>query len=373
VRQRTVNAKRWVVKVGSSLVTADGAGLDLNATKAWTQQILKLKESGCDVVLVSSGSIAEGMSRLGWSKRPQSTHELQAAAAVGQMGLIQAYESHFSKHGLISAQVLLTHDDLCNRRRYLNARSTLQTLLNMGVIPIINENDTVVTEDIRSDNDTLSALVANLIDADTLVILTDQQGLFDKDPRHNPDAKLIERATAGDQTLLSMASGSGSDIGTGGMITKLHAAERAARSGTTTIIASGHEPDVLIRLKQGEAIGTMLTSSKAPLIARKQWLANQLKTTGTLDLDAGACKVLKDTRSSLLAVGVSQVSGEFKRGEVVSCKDPSGMEIARGLVNYSSEEISLLKGQASHKTQEILGYVDEPELINRDNLALLKH
>lgn len=371
MRQRVLTAKRWVVKVGSSLVTADGEGLDIKATQAWTEQIVKLKQSECEVVLVSSGSIAEGMSRLGWKKRPQTIHELQAAAAVGQMGLIQAFETHFSKFGLQTAQILLTHDDLSNRRRYLNARTTLETLLRLGVTPIINENDTVVTEEIRADNDTLSALVANLVGADTLVILTDQQGLYNQDPRKNHDAKLIERATAGDPSLLAMAGGSGTEIGSGGMTTKLTAAERAARSGTTTIIASGREPDALIRLKQGEALGTMLTSGKAPLVARKQWLANQIKISGRLHLDTGACKVLLESGSSLLAVGVTRVEGDFKRGEMVACINPQNREIARGLINYNDEETRLLKGQASNKIEEILGYKDEPELINRDNMALL--
>ncbi len=373
MRQRVLKANRWVIKVGSSLVTADGAGLDLNATRAWTDQIVKIKQLGCEVVLVSSGAIAEGMSRLGWKKRPHRIHELQAAAAVGQMGLIQAYETDFSRHNLKTAQVLITHDDLSNRKRYLNARTTLQTLLNFGVTPIINENDTVVTEEIRGDNDTLSALVANLIEAETLVILTDQQGLYDKDPRVHSDARLIERATAGDPDILQMASGSGSDIGSGGMITKLLAAEKAARSGTTTIIASGHESNVLIHLKQGETIGTMLTSNNAPLIARKQWLANQLKVSGHLHLDNGACQVLLDSGSSLLAVGILKVIGSFKRGEVVACINPDGQEIARGLVNYSSEETERLKGQPTSKIEQTLGYIDEPELINRDNLALLNN
>lgn len=371
MRNRLRNAQRWVIKVGSSLVTADGAGLDLAATSAWASQIAQLRSAGCEVVLVSSGSIAEGMSRLGWKKRPEAVHELQAAAAVGQMGLVQAYESHFREHQMQTAQVLLTHADLANRQRYLNARSTLKTLISLGVTPIINENDTVTTDEIRfGDNDTLSALVANLIDADTLVILTDQQGLFDSDPRKNPDAKLIERATAGDPAVLAMAGPSGSHIGSGGMSTKLTAAERAARSGTTTIIASGREPDVLIRLKQGETIGTMLTSDKPPMLARKQWLANQLKSRGTLTLDEGACRVLRERGSSLLAVGVTDVSGEFKRGELVRCVDKTGEEIARGLVNYHSDEVIKLKGKASSQIGEILGYVDEPELINRDNMVV---
>ncbi|CAG0878797.1 unnamed protein product [Cyprideis torosa] len=357
--------------VGSSLVTADGAGLDLNATHAWAEQIVKLKHNGCEVVLVSSGSISEGMSRLGWKKRPSAVHQLQAAAAVGQMGLIQAYESSFKQHGEQTAQILLTHEDLANRERYLNARSTLQTLLSLNVTPIINENDTVTTDEIKfGDNDTLSALVANLIDADTLIILTDQHGLFSEDPRKNPNAQLIERATAGDPEILTMAGPSGTLIGSGGMRTKLIAAERAARSGTTTIIASGREENVLLRLKDGESIGTMLTSAKAPLLARKQWLANQLKARGRLILDDGACNVLRNNGSSLLAVGVTSVEGTFRRGEMVTCHDAHLKEIARGLSNYSSEEISKLKGHPSNQIEAILGYRDEPELINRDNMVV---
>ncbi len=371
MRKRIRNSKRWVVKVGSSLVTADGRGLDLNATRAWAEQIVKLKQNNCEVVLVSSGSISEGMSRLGWKERPSAVHQLQAAAAVGQMGLVQAYESNFKQHDEQTAQILLTHEDLANRERYLNARSTLQTLLSLGVTPIINENDTVTTDEIKfGDNDTLSALVANLIDADTLIILTDQQGLFSEDPRKNPKATLIERATAGDPKALAMAGPSGTHIGSGGMSTKLIAAERAARSGTTTIIASGREENVLLRLKEGERIGTMLTSAKVPLVARKQWLANQLKARGKLILDEGACNVLRNNGSSLLAVGVTDVQGLFRRGEMVTCHDRDKTEIARGLSNYSSEEISKLKGQPSSKIEEILGYSDEPELINRDNMVV---
>ncbi|MCB1756964.1 MAG: glutamate 5-kinase, partial [Gammaproteobacteria bacterium] len=289
----------------------------------------------------------------------------------GQMGLVQAYESNFKQHGIQTAQILLTHDDLANRKRYLNARSTLQTLLRLGVTPIINENDTVTTDEIRfGDNDTLSALVANLIDADILVILTDQQGLFDKDPRAHADARLIEQATAGDPQIMAMAGPSGSQIGSGGMATKLLAAERAMRSGTTTVIASGRVRDVLPQLKRGEAIGTMLTSDKAPLLARKQWLANQLKSRGQLVLDEGACRVLREKGSSLLAVGVVDVEGNFKRGEMVTCIDRQGLEIARGLINYNSEEVVKLRGQPSKAIEQILGYVDEPELINRDNMVV---
>ena len=371
MRNRVRNSKRWVIKIGSSLVTADGRGLDLQATQAWTRQIVKLIEHGCEVVLVSSGAIAEGMSRLGWQRRPNALNKLQAAAAVGQMGLIQAYETHFKQQQIQTAQILLTHEDLANRKRYLNARSTLQTLLAFNVVPIVNENDTVTTDEIKlGDNDTLGALVANLIDADVLVILTDQHGLYNKDPRSNSDAKLISKASAGDPALLSMAGPPGTDIGSGGMTTKITAAERAAKSGTTTLIASGREQDVLLRLQQGEALGTMLIADKAPLVARKQWLANQLKVRGRLQLDDGACRVLRKTGSSLLAVGVGNVQGEFKRGELVACITPQGEEIARGLTNYASDEINKIKGKASNQIKEILGYVDEPELIDRSNMVV---
>lgn len=365
-------AKRIVVKVGSSLVTNQGAGLDTQAISNWAQQIATLREHGGEVVLVSSGAIAEGMQRLGWKQRPSAVHELQAAAAVGQMGLVQVYESCFSKHGLRAAQVLLTHADLADRERYLNARSTLRTLLTLGVIPIINENDTVVTDEIKfGDNDTLGALVTNLIEADALIILTDQIGLFSADPRKDPNAKLISQAKAGDAQLETMAGGAGTSIGRGGMITKVLAAKRAARSGAHTAIASGHEPDVLPRLLQGESIGTLLTSGALPLDARKQWLADHLQVSGKITLDAGAVHALQDEGKSLLPIGAVQVSGEFQRGEVVALLDENGRDIARGLVNYSAEEARRIARHASHEIQAILGYVDEAELIHRDNLVLL--
>ena len=365
-------SKRIVVKVGSSLVTNQGTGLDKDALGNWAQQIATLRAQGCEVVLVSSGAIAEGMQRLGWKQRPSAVHELQAAAAVGQMGLVQAYESCFRQHQLNAAQVLLTHADLADRERYLNARSTLRTLLNLGVIPIINENDTVVTDEIKfGDNDTLGALVANLIEADAFIILTDQDGLYTADPRKDSSATLISAALAGDAKLEVMAGGAGSHIGRGGMLTKVLAAKRAARSGAHTVIASGHERDVLPRLLQGESIGTLLTASSLSLDARKQWLADHLQVSGKVSLDAGAVRVLRNEGKSLLPIGVTQVSGEFQRGAVVAVLDTEGRDIARGLVNYSADEARQIAGKASGEIENILGYVDEPELIHRDNLVLL--
>lgn len=366
------NSKRLVVKVGSSLVTNSGAGLDHQAIATWAAQIAALKATGREVVLVSSGAIAEGMQRLGWKKRPSAVHELQAAAAVGQMGLVQVYETCFRKHGLHTAQILLTHDDLADRKRYLNARSTLRTLLELNVIPIINENDTVITEEIRfGDNDTLGALVTNLIDADALVILTDQTGLYSADPRKDPTATLVGEARAGDPALETMAGGAGSDIGSGGMLTKILAAKRAARSGAHTVIAWGREPDVLIRLAQGEAIGTQLIAGEMKTVARKQWLADHLQVGGKLTLDDGAVNALRKEGKSLLPIGVTAISGDFERGEVVTCLDAKGREIARGLVNYSAQETRKILRHASTEIESVLGYVDEPELIHRDNLVLL--
>ncbi len=366
------SAARIVVKVGSSLVTNDGRGLDHAAVACWAAQIAALQRRGKHTALVSSGAIAEGISRLGWSARPRAMHELQAAAAVGQMGLVQAYESAFAKFGLHTAQILLTHDDLADRRRYLNARSTLLTLLGLDVIPIINENDTVTTDEIRfGDNDTLGALVANLIEADVLVLLTDQDGLHTADPRRDPSAALVRHARAGDPQLEAMAGGAGSALGRGGMLTKVLAAKRAARSGAATIIASGREADVLVRLAAGEEIGTALAAEPVSLGARKQWLADHVQLAGRLALDAGAVRALQREGKSLLPIGVVSVSGEFERGEVVGCVDADGREIARGLVNYSAQETARILRKPSAEIEAILGYVDEPELIHRDNLVLL--
>jgi len=363
--------KRVVVKVGSALVTNEGAGLDAAAIAAWAAQIAQLRSLGIQVVLVSSGAIAEGLQRLGWGRRPTAIHELQAAAAVGQMGLVQVYESCFAKYGLRTAQVLLTHADLADRQRYLNARSTILTLLGLGAIPIINENDTVVTDEIRfGDNDTLGALVTNLIEAESLVILTDQQGLFTSDPRFAPAAILVENGESGDPRFEEMAGGSGSAIGKGGMITKVLAAKRAARSGAHTVIASGREPNILTRLANGESIGTFLRAKTSPLAARKQWLADHVQITGRLTLDAGAIRALVQDGKSLLPIGVTRLDGEFERGAIVSCVDPENIEIARGLVNYGSSEARRIAGRPSVEIESILGYVDEPELIHRDNLVL---
>jgi glutamate 5-kinase len=365
-------SKRFVVKVGSTLVTNGGTGLDASAIARWAGQIARLCRTGKEVVLVSSGAIAEGMQRLGWTKRPQSIHELQAAAAVGQMGLVQVYESCFREYGLRTAQVLLTHADLADRQRYLNARSTLLTLLGMGIIPIINENDTVVTDEIRfGDNDTLAAMVTNLVEADCLVILTDQSGLYTDDPRRNPNATLVRSARAGEPRLEEMAGGTGSRIASGGMLTKVLAAKRAARSGAETVIASGREEDVLIRLAAGESVGTLLVPDATPLAARKQWLADHLQVAGRFIIDAGAAAALRSGGKSLLPIGVKRVEGDFDRGAVVACVSPDGIEVARGLSNYAAQEARRIAGRASTEIESILGYVDEPELIHRNNLVVL--
>ncbi|MGH8686089.1 MAG: glutamate 5-kinase [Burkholderiales bacterium] len=365
-------AKTLVVKVGSSLVTNDGRGLDVAAIARWAAQIAVLRAQGRRCALVSSGAIAEGLQRLGWTRRPHALHELQAAAAVGQMGLVQCYESCFREHGLGTAQVLLTHADMADRQRYLNARFTLATLLELGVIPVINENDTVVTDEIKvGDNDTLGALVANLVEAEALVILTDQAGLYDADPRRAPEARLVEEANAGEPRLEAMAGGTGSALARGGMLTKVLAAKRAARSGAHTVIASGREPDVLLRLARGERVGTLLLAQTTPLAARKQWLADHLAVGGRLSLDAGAARALVRDGKSLLPVGIGAVHGEFERGTVVGCLDPEGREIARGLVNYSASETRLIMRRPSAEIESILGYVDGPEVIHRDNLVLL--
>jgi len=371
-RQQLANSKRWVIKIGSSLVTDDGQGLDTEAIKGWTEQIFKLRQLGKEVLLVSSGAVAEGMVRLNWSSRPKALHELQAAAAVGQMGLVQAYESFFKQHDILSAQVLLTHDDLSDRRRYLNARSTLRSLLGLGVIPIINENDTVATDEIRfGDNDTLAALVANLVEADALIILTDQQGLFSEDPRKNPNADFISTGQANDAKLHKMASSSGGTLGQGGMSTKLSAAQRAARSGTSTLITSGRNTNALLGITKAQENGTLLLPDAEPMAARKQWLAGHLKVCGQLILDEGASKVLLKSGKSLLAVGVTSVTGNFIRGEMVTCINHEGKEIAHGLVNYNALEAAKICGKSSNEIEAVLGYVDEAELIHRDNLVLV--
>lgn len=366
------NAKRWVIKIGSALLTADGRGLDRDGISAWVEQVAALLDQNIEVVMVSSGAVAEGMSRLGWGKRPSSIHELQAAAAVGQMGLVQAYEFQFQQFDRHTAQVLLDHDDLSNRERYLNARNTLQTLIALGVVPIINENDTVATDQIRfGDNDTLAAMVANLIDADLLVILTDQDGLFDADPRSNSRAQLISQGKAGDPALDALAGGSVGGLGRGGMVTKLTAARLAARSGANTVIAGGRVDNVLTDLAKGDMLGTLLVAGQEPIAARKQWLAGSLQVRGSLTLDSGAVRVLKEQGKSLLPVGVKSVVGDFNRGDLVRCVDETGCDVARGLANYNASESRQIIGKSSHLITEILGYCDDEELIHRDNLVLV--
>jgi len=367
------DARRIVVKVGSSLVTNEGRGLDEQAIGEWCRQMSLLVRQGCEVIMVSSGAIAEGMKRLGWTDRPHLIHELQAAAAVGQMGLAQMYETKLRENGLGSAQVLLTHADLADRERYLNARSTLLTLLKLGVVPVINENDTVVNDEIKfGDNDTLGALVANLVDADALVILTDQKGLYTADPRKDPTAQFVHEAKAGDPALEAMAGGAGSSLGRGGMITKILAAKRAAGSGASTVIAWGREPDVMLRLSAGEAIGTLLVAQTQKTQARKQWIADHLKLRGAVTVDAGAVVKLRDEGKSLLPIGMTGVEGDFSRGDVIAIRDLAGVEMARGLANYASAEARLICRKPSSEFEKLLGYAAEPEMVHRDNLVLSK-
>ena len=366
-------ARRIVVKVGSSLVTNEGRGLDTQAIGHWCRQLAELRQRGHELIMVSSGAIAEGMKRLGWMSRPSAIHELQAAAAVGQMGLVQVYESKLRELGVGSAQVLLTHADLADRERYLNARSTLLTLLQLGVVPVINENDTVVTDEIKfGDNDTLGALVANLVEADLLVILTDQKGLYTADPRKDPAATFVHEAKAGDPALEAMAGGAGSSIGRGGMITKILAAKRAAGSGASTVIAWGREPDALLRLASGELIGTALIAQTAKNQARKQWMADHLQLRGSVLIDAGAAVKLRDEGKSLLPIGMTAVQGDFVRGDVIAVRDEQGQEIARGLANYSSAEARLILRKASAEFEKLLGYTGEPEMVHRTNLVLTR-
>jgi len=370
-RAEISEARRWVVKVGSALLTNDGRGLDGAMISSLVEQLARLRGQGCEVVLVSSGAVAAGIVQLGWTSRPTVLHDLQAAAAVGQMGLVQSYQSAFQRFGLQTAQVLLGHDDVSARDRYLNARGTLNTLLQLGVIPIVNENDTVVTDEIRfGDNDTLAALVANLIDADALLLLTDQEGLFEEDPRRNPDAKMVEQRDANAPELDAMA-GEGGALGRGGMITKVRAARLAARSGTETIIAGGRVPDIVARVAAGANVGSWLRTGKLPQTARKQWLAGMVQVQGSIDLDDGAVDVLCKSGRSLLPVGVSSVTGNFARGDMVSCRNSEGREIARGLVNYSADEARLIMGSSSRQIEGLLGYRGDDELIHRDNLILV--
>jgi glutamate 5-kinase len=371
-RQQLGSTRRWVIKIGSAMITNDGRGLDFERIEAWAGQMAKLHDAGKELLLVSSGSVAEGMKRLGWQRRPRALYELQAAAAVGQMGLVQAYESQFKRHRIGTAQILLTHDDAADRKRYLNVRSTLRALLKLKIIPVINENDSVSFDQIRfGDNDTLGALVANLVEAELYIILTDQRGLYDRDPRRFSEAQFINDAQADDPKLERMASSGIGHLGRGGMLTKIKAAAKASRSGTSTIIAWGRESDILTRVAAGENIGTLLRPSQGPIAARKRWLADQLQVRGRLHLDAGAVNVLRSLGRSLLPVGVTTVEGSFSRGELVACIDPEGAEIARGLVNYNNFEADQIIGKPSELIEEKLGYVDEPELIHRDNLVIL--
>ncbi|HEY0974455.1 MAG TPA: glutamate 5-kinase [Solimonas sp.] len=370
-RDKLRHTRRWVIKVGSSLVTAKGQGLDHVAIRDWCTQIARLRADGVQVVLVSSGAVAEGMARLGLSKRPSALHELQAAAAVGQMGLVRAYEAEFNTHGLKAAQILLTHDDVANRSRYLNARGTFNTLLDFGVVPVVNENDSVATDEIRlGDNDTLGALTVNLVEADLLVILTDQDGLFDADPRNNPDARLVSEAELSDPRLVGMAGDSKGVLGRGGMRTKLTAAYTAARSGAATVIAYGRRQDVLQEIRQGVSVGSLLLPAQGIMAARKRWIAGQMQLRGTLHLDAGAARVLREQGRSLLPVGVQAVDGDFDRGDLVACVDPDGREIARGLSNYDAGEARKLLGARREELAQRLGYPGDAELIHRDNLVI---
>lgn len=370
MRIQVSQAKRWVIKIGSSLLTADGKGLDPQAMLSWVKQMITLRNQGIEIVLVSSGAVAAGMNKLGWATRPKEMHQLQAAAAVGQMRLVQAWENCFDQFQCQAAQILLTHDDLSDRKRYLNARSTLRALVDLDIIPVINENDTVVTDEIKfGDNDTLAALVANLVEADLLVILTDRDGMFNADPRNNPNAQLIHEAKASDTSLDLVAGGAG-NLGKGGMQTKLRAARFAARSGANTVIVGGKIPQVLTELQAGQTIGTLLTPDQSPIAARKQWLAGQLQVRGTITLDQGATKALLEHHRSLLPVGVKKVVGDFRRGEMVACINLAGEEIARGLINYNANEAQKIIGLTSEAIEKTLGFINEPELIHKDNLII---
>ncbi len=372
-RDKLRHTRRWVIKVGSSLVTAKGQGLDHEAIRDWCTQIAGLRADGVQVVLVSSGAVAEGIARLGLAKRPTALHDLQAAAAVGQMGLVRAYETAFNTHALKAAQILLTHDDVADRGRYLNARGTFNTLLDFGVVPVVNENDSVATDEIRlGDNDTLGALTVNLVEADLLVILTDQDGLFEADPRLHPDAALVSEAELSDPRLSAMAGDSKGALGRGGMRTKLTAAYTAARSGAATVIAYGRRPEVLNEIRQGLAVGTLLLPAQGIMAARKRWIAGQMQIRGRLHLDAGAARVLREQGRSLLPVGVSALDGDFYRGDLVACLDPDGREIARGLSNYDAAEARKILGARREELSVRLGYPGDAELIHRDNLVL-KH
>lgn len=370
--QQLIDTKRWVIKIGSALLTRPGEGLDIERIRWLSGEIAELRRQGKEVVLVTSGSVAAGMQQLGWERRPHEIHHLQAAASVGQMGLVNAYATECGKHGIQTAQILLTHSDLSDRGRHLNARSALHTLLDLDILPVVNENDTIATEEIRfGDNDTLAAMTANLVEADVLVILTDQDGLFDSDPRSNPNARMIAASAASNEALDQMAGDSKGELGRGGMTTKLQAARRAARSGAYTVILSGKYADNLRHLAAGNGVGTLLWPDIKPITARQQWLVGHLVPKGQLVLDEGAVAVIREQGRSVLPVGVKHVEGKFTRGELVICRDPSGREVARGLANYNADEAQRIKGHASSEIESLLGYVDEPELIHRDNLVVM--
>lgn len=371
LRSGVGDGQRWVIKMGSSLVTAEGRGLDHQRIADWVAQIAALAAAGKEIVVVSSGAVAEGLARLHWSQRPEALNELQAAASVGQMGLVEAYEREFQRHGLGTAQVLLTHEEVADRARYLNARSTLTTLLELGVVPVVNENDAVATQEIRlGDNDTLAALAVNLVEADLLVILTDQDGMYKSDPRTDPAAELIDQWPSNDPALLEMAGGGTGALGRGGMRTKVQAAVQAVRSGASTVIADGREHNVLARVAAGERVGSLLTAGEQKLAARKRWIAGQRTTRGSVRVDAGAARVLQESGSSLLPIGITAVGGEFRRGNVVSCLDPEGREIARGMANYDVDELRKLAGHSSADIPRLLGYAGEAEFMHRDNLVI---
>ncbi len=369
--QRQLKAcKRIVVKIGSSLLTANGQGLDLEAISHWAKQIVDLHHAGHEMILVTSGAVAEGMVRMKLPHRPTDLPSLQACAAIGQMGLIQTWSSVLDRHHIKTAQVLLTHDDLTDRRRYLNSCDALQQLIDWHVIPVINENDTVSTDEIRfGDNDTLAAMVAGQVHADLLIILTDQQGMFDADPRSNPEAKLLSTVRALDETLFEMAGGSGT-LGTGGMLTKVRAARLAAKSGCPTLIASGESDRVLARLMAGELLGTLFITDDDRMTAHQQWLAAHLQTAGRLVIDDGAVNAIKTQHRSLLPVGVKAIEGHFDRGDVVECVDRQGKRIAVGRVNFSSRSAELVKGLASDKVYQVLGEARSLEMIHRNHMAI---
>ena len=371
-RQKLTTNQRWVIKIGSALLTNDGAGLDAALMKSWVSQMAELVRNDVELCLVSSGAIAVGLQALNLKMRPTELPLLQAAAAIGQMGLIQAWQSCFKAQGLETAQVLLTHEDLADRTRYLNARDTLKALSQFGVIPVVNENDTVATDEIRfGDNDSLGALATNLLEADVLVILTDQDGFFDRDPRVHAEAQLVPEARALDPELIHMAGKDGGALGRGGMHTKVLAAQQAARSGAATVIANGRTERVLSRLRAGDALGSLLLPDLKPQAARKRWLASHKQTRGVLVIDAGAQRALAEAGRSLLPVGVIDVRGAFARGEIVAIESVDGERIATGLVNYGAEQARQIAGQSTGALRASGLLVEGDALVHRDNMALV--